>query len=380
MQSAEYIAAVRDILAGDAATRAAGFRAIRPEVQRAFYDDDCLPDQCVFYAAAQHSAEPDAFALLVVMLRIIEHLDAPQISALQAVNQDIVNYAMHADVRLQTCFWKACEVLWAHDLAVLHPASACHLWRKYLTLYTHDEGIKDALMLILRLMYVLPTAAQDASTLHALLLEMYANHAEVIGAQSKLRQQAVMTISLYFGLTDDTAAKTRAADIAPSILPEAWVSLLLRQLDAPTTQETAIIVMEELSRADTLLCMPIICANGCERLLHLLHTHTEAILCTCAVRTLRNFATRHFNAWSLLVMPGAMATYADLLQRDGVPECVKSCVRQMLADLVIFPTCVRRFMQSAGLEHVLQHDVSAGRFRSSVTTDIFTDLLVDSST
>ena len=130
MQSAEYIAAVRDILAGDAATRAAGFRAIRPEVQRAFYDDDCLPDQCVFYAAAQHSAEPDAFALLVVMLRIIEHLDAPQISALQAVNQDIVNYAMHADVRLQTCFWKACEVLWAHDLAVLHPASACHLWRK----------------------------------------------------------------------------------------------------------------------------------------------------------------------------------------------------------------------------------------------------------
>ena len=364
---AEYMEAVSSAMSTDSVTRNRGLEALQSHVRRA-WDNACTPaDQCVFFTAVKHVQEPAAFALLHVILKVTDDLDADQAAALQTRNQELLSYALCDDRKLQAYFWRMCDVLWKHNVATMHPATACHLWRSYLTnaapLHAPDAA-KEHLLTVFRLLRALPVN-QDAASIHAFLLETYAAYADVIVAHSALLQRVVTTINVILC----------NGDAAVQVLPTEWVTLLLRQLEEPATQDVAVAVLEDLTHVrSNHFCAPLIAAGACEHLLRLIQTRTGAALCTCAVRTLQNLATRHFSAWSILVLPAAMAVYAVILQRD-TPECVKSCVRQLVTALCIFPECVRAFMQGAGLESVLQQDVSAGRFRSSTTADMFTDLL-----
>ena len=376
---ASYLTSLSQILSEDSQSRTAGFAHILSSIEEAFYVKSILPDQCVFLAAANHVHEPAAFKVLYSIIRMTRSLDAVQADALRPHSMTLLQYSTTDEPRLRENFWKICTALWERDIALLHPAAACALWRKFLSTTAQEpEDLSDRIELVFRLVRALPTTPVDAVSVHDFFREAYAAYADIIAKDVDLRREMLRTLAFLMchDGNDRVAEQARSDALAPTTLPPEWVSLLLHQLQSSSQQVLAAMCIEELTGAKGGLCEPLVAAGLCDTLLRLVQTRVDTQLCTCAMRALSNVSARYFTAWSAMVMPSAMAVYASVLQRGDVTEAVKSCVRQHIADLCIFPTCLRTFMQAGGLNTVLQRDSAAGRFRSSSTTDMLISLLV----
>ena len=362
----EYLRAVADAMGSDDTQRQVGFDALLPHVRHAFHTDGTLPDQCVLFAAIKHVDEPAAFALLHAMLKMNDRLDDTQAAGLRARGTELLAYALCTERRLQTYFWSICGVLWKHAIAPLHPATACHLWRRYLAdiapVTVSAEAVKEPLMTVLHLSQLLPLDDQDV---HQFVFDVCVSYRSAVATSSKLQACVIATLHRLF--------------VTPAFvsLPAAWAKWLSTQLETEHA-ELAAVLLDELTRGGSNVVAPLVDAGICGQLLRMLHTQSGAKRVTCGVRAMLNMAKRSFVAWNVLVQPDAMTTYALVLQRDAA-ECVKACVRQLVTALCVFPDCLREYMRQSGLEAVLQQDAAAGRFRGSAAADLFIDVLAVSS-